>query len=199
LRLFAAGNRVCSGRQVSLVFLKGGFVASNNLRQYNVIAKEDAQYKPYTLKRLTDYEPSEKTERNQSLITERQLKEDIFENIDMLFNSRSHAGLVDLKGYEEVEDSVLGYGISDFCGRQSSTASREALRAHISRQIRLFESRLDPASINVELLDTKGGDATSMEFRIGGIIRTKEVNQEISFISRLNLESGNAELRLENS
>jgi len=172
---------------------------SNNSQYRNGLTKEDAQYKPYALKRLTDYDPSEKIERNQSLITEKQLKEDIFENIDMLFNSRSHASLAEMKGYEEVEDSVLGYGISDFCGRQSSTSSREALRAHIFRQIGLFEPRLDAASINIELLDTKGGDATSMEFRIGGIIKTKEVNQEIIFISKLNLESGNAELRLENS
>jgi predicted component of type VI protein secretion system len=117
----------------------------------------------------------------------------------MLFNSRSHAGLNDLKGYEEVEDSVLGYGISDFCGRQSSTASREALQAHILKQIGLYEPRFDTASIDINLIDTKGGDASSIEFRISGIIRTKEVNQEISFISKLNLESGNAELRLENN
>jgi type VI secretion system lysozyme-like protein len=163
------------------------------------LTKEDAQYKPYALKRLTDYDPSEKTERLQSLITEKQLREDIFENIDMLFNSRSHAGLEDLKGYEEVEDSVLGYGISDFCGRQTSTVSREALRAQIIKQMRLFEPRLDTDSINIDLLESRGSDATSIEFRIGGIIKTKEVNQEISFISKLNLESGNADLRLENN
>jgi type VI secretion system lysozyme-like protein len=171
----------------------------NNSQYHNDFVQEDVQYKPFALKRLTDYEPSEKTERAQSLITEKQLKEDIFENIDMLFNSRSHAGSEDLKGYAEVENSVLGYGISDFCGRQSSTGSREELRSHIFRQIELFEPRLDPASINIELVESKGGDATSMEFRIGGVISTKEVNREISFISKLNLESGNAELRLENS
>jgi type VI secretion system lysozyme-like protein len=176
---------------------KGGRSMPGNPQYRNDFAKEDIQYKPFALKRLTDYDPSERTERTQSLITERQLKEDIFENIDMLFNSRSHAGTEDLKDYEDVENSVLGYGISDFCGRQSSTSSREALRAHIFKQIELFEPRLDPASINIELLDAKGGDATSMEFRIGGIIRTKDVKQEISFISKLNLESGNAELRLE--
>jgi type VI secretion system protein ImpF len=163
------------------------------------LTKEDAQYKPYVLKRLTDYDPSEKTERVQSLITEKQLREDIFDNIDMLFNSRSHAGLEDLKGYEEVENSVLGYGIADFCGRQSSTASREALRAQIIKQMGLFEPRLDTGSISIDLLESKGSDATSIEFRIGGTIKTKEVNQEISFISRLNLESGNAELRLEDN
>jgi type VI secretion system lysozyme-like protein len=164
---------------------------------YKGPTKEEARYKPFTLKRLTDFDPAGRPEGPESLITGRQLKEDVFENLDMLFNSRSHAGLADLKGYEDVEDSVLGYGISDFCGRQSSTASREALRAHIFKQIGLFEPRLDPASISIELLDAKGGDSTSMEFRIGGYIRTKEVSEEISFISKLNLESGNAELRLE--
>ena len=166
-------------------------------------AKEEALYKPFTLKRLTDYDPSEKSEGSGSLITGKQLKEDIFENMDMLFNSRSHAALADLKGYKEVEESVLGFGISDFCGRQSSTASREALRDHILAQIGFFEPRLDPASINVEFQDAqagdsnKGRDAGSLEFRISGNIKVKEVNEEIAFISRLNLESGNADLRLE--
>ncbi|MDR3201175.1 MAG: type VI secretion system baseplate subunit TssE [Spirochaetales bacterium] len=167
--------------------------------QYRVGIKEDAQYKPYVLKRLTDYEPSEKTETSQNLITEKQLKDDIFDNIDMLFNSRSHAGLEDLKGYDDVEMSVLGYGITDFCGRQSSTASREALRAHILKQLEWFEPRLDSSTVNIELLDTKNSDATSMEYKISGITRTKEVNKEISFISKLNLESGSAELRMENN
>ena len=171
-------------------------------------AKEDALYKPFTLKRLTDYDPSEKSEGSGSLITGKQLKEDIFENMDMLFNSRSHASLADLKGYKEVEESVMGFGISDFCGRQSSTASREALRDHILAQIGLFEPRLDPASINVEFQENQAGssnksdassgsDSTSLEFRISGNIKVREVNEEIAFISRLNLESGNADLRMD--
>lgn len=160
-------------------------------------AKEELLYKPFTLKRLTDYDPSGQSEGSGRLISGKQLKEDVFENIDMLFNSRSHASLPDLKGYEEVEESVLGYGISDFCGRQSSTASRQALRDHIFQQIRLFEPRLNLASLNVEFQDTEGGDSNSVEFKISGVIKVKEVNEEIAFISRLNLESGNADLRMD--
>ena len=163
----------------------------------NVTVKEDALYKPFTLKRLTDYSPTEKSEGAGSLITGKQLKEDIFENMDMLFNSRSHASLADLKGYEELEESVLGYGITDFCGRQSSTASRQALQDNIFKQIRLFEPRLDPATIRVEFQDIRGGDSTTLEYRISGITRVKDVDEEIAFISRLNLESGNADLRLD--
>ena len=160
-------------------------------------AKEDMLYKPFTLKRLTDYDPSEQLEGSGSLITGKQLREDIFENIDMLFNSRSHASLADLKGYTEVEESVLGYGMMDFCGRHSSTASRDGMRDHIYRQICLFEPRLDPGSLKVEFQDISGGDSTSMEFRISGNIKVKEVNEEIAFTSRLDLESGIASLRLE--
>ena len=167
----------------------------------NESVKEEALYKPFTLKRLTDYDPSEQSEGSGSLITGKQLKEDIFENIDMLFNSRSHATSADLRGDAagEIERSVLGYGISDFCGRQSSTASRDSLREHIFSQIRFFEPRLDPASLSIDLQDVKGGDSTSIEFRISGNIKVKEVNEEVAFISRLNLESGSAELRPESS
>ena len=170
----------------------------DGLAQRNDFSKEEGQFRPFVLKRLTDYEPSEKTERERSFAGDRQLKEDIFENLDMLFNSRAHASLRDLKGYEDVEDSVLGYGISDFCGRQTSTASREELRAHIFKRIGFFEPRLEPASINIELLDSSGKDASSIVFRIGGIIKTNEVNEEMSFIARLDLESGSAELSMEN-
>ena len=162
------------------------------------IAKEDALYKPFTLKRLTDFNPGEQSEPGAGkLITGNQLKEDVFDNIDMLFNSRSHASLADLKGYEDVEQSVLGYGVHDFCGRQSSTSSRESLRDHIFTQVRFFEPRLDPESINVVFRDNSGKDQSSLEFRISGYIKVKEVNEEIAFISRLNLESGTADLRLD--
>jgi type VI secretion system lysozyme-like protein len=160
-------------------------------------AKKEAFYKPYTLIRLTDYDPSERSEGSEGLITVKQLKEDVFENIDMLFNSRSHASAADLMGSEELELSVLGYGISDFCGRQSSTASRNALREHIFRQISFFEPRLDPSSLRIELQDIKESDSTCLEFRISGNIKVNDVDEEIAFISRLNLESGNADLRLD--
>jgi len=160
--------------------------------------REEALYKPHTLKRLTDYDPSEQSEGSGSLITGKQLKEDIFENIDMLFNSRSHASQADLMGKEELALSVLGYGISDFCGRQSSTASRNDLRDHIFRQISFFEPRLDPSSLSIEPLDIIEGNTTSIEFRISGIIKVKGVDEEIVFTSRLNLESGSADLSLDN-
>ena len=72
------------------------------------IRKEDARYKPYVLRRLTDMDPYEKTEHIQNVITEKQVKDDIFKNIEMLFYSRSRPSLKEFKGYEDVANCVLG-------------------------------------------------------------------------------------------
>jgi type VI secretion system lysozyme-like protein len=158
------------------------------------IRKEDVRYKHYVFKRLTDLEPYEKTERIQNVITEKQVKEDIFRNIEMLFSSRSHPSLKELKGYEDVEDSVLGYGISDYCGKINSDLSREMLLEHIRKQIRIFEPRLSSESIRVEFANPDASMRSLLELRISGIITVSQINEEAIFISRLDLETGNTSL-----
>jgi type VI secretion system lysozyme-like protein len=158
------------------------------------IRKEDARYKPYVLKRLTDLEPYEKTERRQIVITEKQVKEDIFTNIEMLFCSRSHPSLKELKGYDDLENSVLGYGISDYCGKVCSASDREDLIEHIKKQLCDFEPRLAPDSIRVEFANIEAAMRSLLELRISGNVSVGQVNEEVLFISRLDLETGNASL-----
>jgi predicted component of type VI protein secretion system len=160
------------------------------------IRKEDARYKPYVLKRLTDFDPYEKKEASVNVITSKQVKEDVFENIDMLFNSRSHPSLEELKGYEELENSVLGYGISDYCGKICTREDREELRLHIIKQLKDFEPRLAPDSVNVEFTSSELNANSLIELRISGIISVGLVSEEVLFISRLDLETGNAELKV---
>jgi type VI secretion system protein ImpF len=157
------------------------------------IRKEEARYKPYVFKRLTDDEPYEKKEKVQSIITEKQVKDDIFRNLEMLFYSRSHPSLEEFKGYEEVENSVLGYGIADYCGKICSAAERESLLEHIKKKIRDFEPRLVPDSINVEFANADAAMRSLLELHISGLI-TGQMNEEILFISRLDMETGNASL-----
>jgi type VI secretion system lysozyme-like protein len=158
------------------------------------IRKEDARYKPYVLKRLTDDEPYEKREPAAAVITEKQVKDDIFRNIEMIFCSRSHPTLADFNGYEDVENSVLGYGISDYCGKVCGDEDREFLLEHIKKQIRDFEPRLDPDSIEVEFTNPDVAMRSLLELRISGRIAVEQVNEEMLFISRLDLETGNASL-----
>jgi type VI secretion system lysozyme-like protein len=168
--------------------MNGGNAERKNIR------KEDARYKPYVFIRLTDLEPYEKTERIQNVITEKQVKEDIFRNIEMLFASRSHPSLKELKGYEDVEDSVLGYGISDYCGRINSDNSRESLLEQIRKQIKVFEPRLDPETIRVEFANAEVTMRSVLELRISGNVVVSQVNEEVVFISHLDLETGNTSL-----
>jgi type VI secretion system lysozyme-like protein len=161
------------------------------------IRKEDARYKPYVLKRLTDDAPYEKKEVLSAVITEKQVKEDVFRNIEMLFCSRSHPSLEELGGYADLENSVLGYGISDYCGKICGDDDREFLLAHIKKQIQDFEPRLAPDSINVKFANADAAMRSLLELRISGYVRVGQVNEEMLFISRLDLETGNASLSYE--
>ncbi|MDR2102856.1 MAG: GPW/gp25 family protein [Treponema sp.] len=158
------------------------------------IRKEDVRYKPYVLKRLTDDEPYEKKEMVSAVITEKQVKDDIFKNIEMLFCSRSHPSAAELKGYEDLENSVLGYGISDYCGKICGDNDREFLLEHIKKQIRNFEPRLAPDSIEVEFTNPDASLRSLLELRISGRVIVEQVNEEMLFISRLDMETGNASL-----
>jgi type VI secretion system lysozyme-like protein len=158
------------------------------------IRKEDARYKPYVLKRLTDDEPYEKREIARNVITEKQVKDDIFRNIEMLFCSRSHPSLAELEGYEDIKNSVLGYGISDYCGKVCGDEEREFLLEHIKKQIRDFEPRLAPDSVAVEFANPDFAMRSLLELRISGRITVEQVNEEVLFVSRLDLETGNISL-----
>jgi type VI secretion system protein ImpF len=170
---------------------------SDRNENYRNIRKEDARYKPYVLKRLTDDEPYEKKEALVNVITEKQVREDIFRNIEMLFYSRSHPSLMELKGYEELENSVLGYGISDCCGKICGNDDREFLLEHIKKQIRDFEPRLAPDSIDVQFTNPDATMRSLLELRISGQVAVGQISEEMLFISRLDLETGNASLSYE--
>jgi type VI secretion system lysozyme-like protein len=164
----------------------------NSLQYSREPVQEEAKYRPFVLRRLTDMEPQEKKESVTGLVTAKQLKEDIFTNIEMLFNSRCHTLTEGLKGSSDVEDSVLGFGIKDFCGKTSLDNYKEEMRQHLLKQLRTFEPRLEPSSLNVEFPEKESGFL--LEYAISGIIRLKEADEEVKFFSNLDLESGSAAL-----
>ncbi len=152
--------------------------------------KDDAKYWPCLLRRLTDFSPEEKKEAVNAGITFKQLKKDIFENIEMILNSRSHPQGAELEKYPELQNSVLNFGLPDFCGRVCSRNEREQIREHVLNQLRWFEPRLAADSVSVELRDDASAPNSVLEFQIQGRIEVGELNEEIVFISKLDLETG---------
>jgi type VI secretion system protein ImpF len=168
---------------------KGAAQRDGNGRVY-----DDALYKPFALSRLTDYDPSHRTDAHSSLSGEKQALDDILENVRMLFSSRSHPTPEDLAAYPELRTSVLNYGISDYCGRKTTENDIEQLRQHIIEQLQCFEGRLDPESIVVESVVGDEVRKTLLDFKICGIIRIGQISREFRFISKLDFETGCASL-----
>jgi type VI secretion system protein ImpF len=160
--------------------------------------EDSARYLPCALKRLTDFEPGVKKERFTPVVSMRQVKEDVYENVSMLFLSRSHRSPSELKNDPEIEHSVLGYGLPDYCGKICDREDRENLRETIVRQLKTFEPRIAPDSIAVEFEKTaEDADVARLEFKISGKIRVGPVSEDIIFRSKINMEDGRVDLDME--
>jgi type VI secretion system protein ImpF len=161
----------------------------------NAADTEDARYLPYVLTRLTDFEPGTKKEKNASTISMQQVQDDIYENVLMLFTSRTHPSPGELKRIPELENSVLCYGVADYCGKICSKDDRENLRQHIVKQLRDFEPRFKPQSIQVDFAETTStGSESRVEFNVSGLVEVDELSEEVVFVSGLDMETGAIEL-----
>jgi predicted component of type VI protein secretion system len=151
-------------------------------------------FKPYILKRLTDFFPNEISETYVSAASLKDIKEDVFDNIEMLFGSSAHGSREELKDSRDIESSVLGYGITGYCGTIDSDRDRERILLHIVQQLRDFEPRIDPDSLEVELVRNKERFSSVMEFNISGRVSLGKLSDKISFAARLDTDTGRAEL-----
>jgi type VI secretion system protein ImpF len=152
-----------------------------------------ALYRPYLLRRLTDSKPLQKEEQYSTAISMEDVRQDIYDNLSALFNSCSHLSAKELK-YSEVVQSVLGFGLSDYSGRSMTNQDREKLRQEIIFQIKTFEPRIDPATLEVTILDKGEGYSSSMAFTVGGQVTIGTMSEELLFLSHFNVETGQAEL-----
>ncbi|MBQ9219815.1 MAG: type VI secretion system baseplate subunit TssE [Succinivibrio dextrinosolvens] len=117
------------------------------------------------------------------------LKEEILDNIFMLLNSRVRPEKKDLESDPFLYRSVLGYGLSDFCGLSHNPFTVDSLLKEIRDLIEFFEPRLDPASIKVQKL--KSNELTSnIKIQITGRVSVPPYTDEVNFLFTLDLESG---------
>ncbi len=155
----------------------------------------DERFLPCVLERLIDLNPGVKHDTADRTISLEELRLSILGNIRLLLNSRFRPEFSDLGEDPELKRSVLGFGLSDFCGLTHSQACLERVRSEMLEQIRAFEPRLDPESVAV-VLDDKHSGPTSWSLFISGTIRAKSLSGELLCISEVDLESGAASLEL---
>ncbi|WP_295350249.1 type VI secretion system baseplate subunit TssE [uncultured Succinivibrio sp.] len=117
------------------------------------------------------------------------LKEEILDNIFMLLNSRVRPERKDLENDPFLYRSVLGYGLSDFCGISHNSFTVEKLLEEIRSLIEFYEPRLDPASIKVQRVK-KEDVSSNVKIQITGRISVPPYIDEVDFLFTLDLESG---------
>lgn len=146
-------------------------------------------FSPCLLSRLIDREPQIKTEHNPLMVTAEQLRMDVLRNLEIIFNSRSRLSDAELGYSKEMTTSVLGFGLSDFCGISRNSDAAEHLQAAIAKQIQCFEPRIRKESLEVSILPGEGR-ATELEFQISGTIMVAPLKEEVLFTSKVDLETG---------
>lgn len=171
---------------------------------------------PCLLSRLTDEAPQQPEDQAPPLLDPQALRQEIAANIDLILNARSHVRSADLP--TDLRFSVLDFGIGDFCGCPHTEQQLERIQNELEQALRHFEPRIDPNSITVRALSPEesaddklqaqhsagdgahGADGIKVhgsvfKLAISCTIKVAPLTDQLFFISSLDLENGNIQMR----
>ncbi len=151
---------------------------------------------PSLLDRLTDNEPSEKTERRDDRVIDlRQLRDIIQRDLAWLLNTSDNAAMIDPERYPHAARSVLNYGIQEVAGDYSTAERASLIRRSIADSIRNFEPRIHPGSVDVQLRLGQEQRQTVVVFDIRADMWAQPMPMELYLRSEVDVTTG--ELQLE--
>ena len=85
--------------------------------------------------------------------SERALRDTVRREIGWILNTTQFSAAIDLDGHDEVETSVLNYGVPDLAGKATSHRIILSRARSIRQSLRTFEPRLDETTLSVEPLE----------------------------------------------
>lgn len=149
---------------------------------------------PSVLDRLIDYEPDNNKEapkaRSQVL---RELKQSVRRDLENLLNTRRRC-LNWPPSMDELNQSLVGYGIPDFTGTHlGTTAERESFRNTIENVIRRFEPRFK--TVRVVLLENAEPTDHTLRFRIDALLYAEPAPEPVVFDSSLEPNTGTFQIK----
>ena len=153
---------------------------------------------PALLDRLVDNEPDKKQEPRESrLITRNRLREAVLRDLTWLFNSVRLGSEVELAGYDDVQRSVLNFGLPALSGETASTLDMIDIERSIRQAILDFEPRIMPASLQVEALvsDSMFDQHNIVSIQIRGHLWAQPIPLELLLRTDVDLETGAVEIR----
>ncbi len=147
---------------------------------------------PCLLDRLTDNSPERKEESsNERVVSITRYREGVLRDLRWLLSASRHSDDEDLQFYPAIKSSTLNYGIRSLCGRMADSVGDGQLEQEVARAIELFEPRIDPATLVVEMKvdpDSKAKNELMIEIR--GDLWARPMPEELLVKTKIDLETG---------
>ena len=123
----------------------------------------------------------------------RELKQSVRRDLENLLNTR-HCWETWPDELEELETSLVNYGIPDFTGVNMSLPSeRERLRKVVEKVILHFEPRFK--SVQVKLVENADDFDRTLRFRIDGLLYAEPAPEPVVFDSQMEPRSSSFEVK----
>lgn len=163
---------------------------------------------PSLLDRLTDNDPGTKSETLEArVLNRRQLRDAVLRDLSWLFNAvceepdpRWHPDRERVALWQSVpyaRDSVLNFGILPLTGQAFSVHNFPIIEAQVRQSIIRFEPRLDPATVEVRIVNdmSTGLRPTSLRLTIKGQMWNQPVPLELVLNADVDVDTGQAAVR----
>ncbi len=160
---------------------------------------------PSLLDRLTDHRPDETRESADERVLSRQaLRAAVLRDLSWLFNttrpqpepaSERRSELELWARHEHARNSVLNFGLPAFAGTTKSTLNRAAMEKAIKEAISLFEPRIDPKTLAVEIKIGSKAQYNALALTIRGDMWSQPMPLEMFVTADVDLETGHTQMR----
>lgn len=144
-------------------------------------------------------------------VTRDVLREAVRRDIEMLFNiermeatpvmTDTEAGRFEtpeslLADFPQIRSSVLNYGVPSFTGRTVTDFDKKTLSRELKEVLINFEPRLKPSSIRVNI---RHSEKLGMRIDVDAVLMLSPTPERLKLSTTIDLETGNAATRLEDS
>ena len=152
----------------------------------------DERILPCLFDRLVDENPESKNDtRGERALSLKRYRESVLRDLAWLMNAKAHLETDELHLYGEANDSVLNFGIPDFCGRLSTSLDLSRIEVQIADAIKRFDPRLIPSTLSVKAIEDAPTAGPSMiAFEIRGELWASPVPEQLYIKTQIDLETG---------
>jgi len=154
------------------------------------------EFSPSLLDRLTDNDPGKvKESAAASIISANKMREILKRDIAWILATIRMEEINPVDGCQEVRRSVLNYGIKDLSGVPEQNLDPIEVQNSIRQALWDFEPRLEPTSIDVELVPHVEGDIRGVaKLKIAGRWTDDLYRDPIFLEAKINFETGSVDL-----